>query len=115
MLGGPDLLQRGQLLVVVVLGGPLPHVVRDAVLHYLEVYRTHAPLFRAWWEVLEPHSESGQVGTRLLVNVVTPNDFQATVFHLLGLDHEKLVYHHGGRAQRLTDGRPARVVKEILA
>jgi AcrR family transcriptional regulator len=32
-------------------------VVRDAVLHYLEVYRTHAPLFRTWWEVLEPHSE----------------------------------------------------------
>jgi len=25
------------------------------------------------------------------------------------------VYHHGGKAQRLTDGRPARIVKEILA
>ena len=34
---------------------------------------------------------------------------------LLGLDHARLVYHAGNRAQRLTDGRPARVVKEILA
>lgn len=32
-------------------------VVREAVLHYLEVYREHAALFRTWWEVLEPHTE----------------------------------------------------------
>jgi hypothetical protein len=61
------------------------------------------------------YGETDEVGHKAAVNVVTPNDFQATVLHLLGLDHEKLVYHHGGRAQRLTDGRPARVVKEILA
>ena len=28
----------------------------------------------------------------------------------LGLDHEKLIYHTNGRTQRITDGRPARVV-----
>ena len=55
------------------------------------------------------------MGHRAAVNVVTPNDYQATLFHLLGLDHSKLVYHHNGREQRLTDGRPARVVKEVLA
>ena len=49
------------------------------------------------------------------MNVVTPNDYQATLLHLLGLDHTQLVYHDNGREQRLTDGRPARVVKEILA
>ncbi len=61
------------------------------------------------------YGETDEVGHKAAVNVVTPNDFQATLLHLLGLDHEKLVYHHSGKAQRLTDGRPARVVKEILA
>jgi hypothetical protein len=61
------------------------------------------------------YGETDEVGHKAAVNVVTPNDFQATLLHLLGLDHDKLVYHHGGKVQRLTDGRPARVVKEILA
>ncbi|MFO0844609.1 MAG: DUF1501 domain-containing protein [Gemmataceae bacterium] len=61
------------------------------------------------------YGETDEVGHRAAVNVVTPNDFQATILHLLGLDHTKLLYHTGNRAQRLTDGRPARVVKEILA
>ncbi|VTS05149.1 DUF1501 domain-containing protein [Tuwongella immobilis] len=56
-----------------------------------------------------------EVGHKAAENVVTPNDYQATIFHLLGLDHSKLVYHHNGRAQQITDGRPARIVKEILA
>jgi hypothetical protein len=54
------------------------------------------------------------VGHRAVENVVTPNDFQATIMHLFGLDHNRLVYHAHGREQRLTDGRKARVVKEIL-
>ena len=56
-----------------------------------------------------------EVGHRAVENVVTPNDFQATILHLFGLDHTRLVYHSNGREQRLTDGRPARVVKEILS
>jgi uncharacterized protein (DUF1501 family) len=61
------------------------------------------------------YGATDEVGHRAAEHVVTPNDYQATVLHLLGLDHTKLVYHHNGREQRLTDGRPARVVKEILA
>jgi hypothetical protein len=61
------------------------------------------------------YGATDEVGHRAAVNVVTPNDYQATIFHLLGLDHGRLVYHHNGREHRLTDGRPARVVKEILA
>ena len=60
------------------------------------------------------YGATDEVGHKAVENVVTPNDFQATLLHLLGLNHEKLVYHHGGKAQRLTDGRSARVVKEIL-
>ena len=55
-----------------------------------------------------------EVGHRAAENVVTPNDFQATILHQFGLDPARLVYHSNGRAQSLTDGRPARVVKEIL-
>jgi hypothetical protein len=55
-----------------------------------------------------------EVGHKAVDNVVTPNDFQATVFHLFGLDHTKLVYHANGREQKITDGRPARVVREVL-
>jgi hypothetical protein len=61
------------------------------------------------------YGETDEVGHKAAVNVVTPNDYQATILHLLGLDHTKLVYHSNGREQRLTDGRPARVIKEILA
>lgn len=61
------------------------------------------------------YGATDEVGHRAALNVVTPNDFQATIMKLLGMDHDKLVYHHGGKAQKLTDGRPSRIVKEILA
>ena len=60
------------------------------------------------------HGATDEVGHRAADGIVTPNDFQATVLHLLGLDHARLAYHANGRAQQLTDGRPARVVNEIL-
>jgi hypothetical protein len=59
--------------------------------------------------------ETDEVGHKAAVNVLTPNDYQATVLNQLGLDHTKIVYHNNGREQRLTDGRAARVVSEILA
>ena len=55
------------------------------------------------------------VGHRAAVDVVTPNDYQATILHLLGMDHARLVYHSNGREQRLTDGRPPRLLTPILA
>jgi len=61
------------------------------------------------------YGATDEVGHRAAVNVVTPNDYQATILHLLGLDHTKLVYQSNGREQRLIDNRPARVIKEILA
>lgn len=61
------------------------------------------------------YGATDEVGHRAVDKVVTPNDYQATILHLLGLDHSRLVYHHNGREQRLTDGRPARVLTELLA
>ena len=40
-------------------------------------------------------------------------DFQATVLHLLGLDHERLTYYHNGLERRLTDVH-GEVVKAVL-
>jgi hypothetical protein len=42
------------------------------------------------------------------------HDLHATLLHLVGLDHERLTYRHGGRDFRLTDVA-GRVVREILA
>jgi len=47
-------------------------------------------------------------------NKVHLHDLQATILHLLGLDHEKLTYSHAGRNFRLTDVH-GRVVNEIIA
>jgi len=60
------------------------------------------------------YGATDEVGHRAVENIVTPNDFQATVLQLFGLDHNRLVYHANGREQRLIDGRNARIVKEIL-
>ncbi|HTU24056.1 MAG TPA: DUF1501 domain-containing protein [Pirellulales bacterium] len=60
------------------------------------------------------YGSTDEIGHRAAENFVTPNDFQATLLHQFGLDHEKLVFQYNGRSQSLTDGRPARVVKEII-
>ncbi len=47
-------------------------------------------------------------------NAVHVHDVQATMLHLLGLDHERLTFRHAGRDFRLTDVH-GRVVREVLA
>ncbi|HEV3344340.1 MAG TPA: DUF1501 domain-containing protein [Pirellulales bacterium] len=59
--------------------------------------------------------ETDEVGHKAAVEVVTPNDYQATILRQFGLDHAKLVYHSNGRQQQLTGGQPARVVEAVLA
>jgi hypothetical protein len=36
-------------------------------------------------------------------NKVHIHDLHATMLHLMGMDHTKLTYFHGGRNMRLTD------------
>jgi hypothetical protein len=45
---------------------------------------------------------------------MTVHDLHATILHLLGLDHERLIYRHAGRDYRLTDVYGT-VIKDILA
>jgi hypothetical protein len=42
------------------------------------------------------------------------HDLQATVLHLLGIDHTRLTFRHQGRDFRLTDVH-GKVVRKILA
>lgn len=46
--------------------------------------------------------------------VTTSYDFHATLLHLLGIDHHRLTFRHGGIDRRLTDVH-GRVIREILA
>jgi arylsulfatase A-like enzyme len=47
-------------------------------------------------------------------NPVHVHDFQATIMHLMGIDHERFTYKFQGRNYRLTDVH-GHVVKDILA
>jgi hypothetical protein len=60
------------------------------------------------------YGETDEFGHRAVTNIVTPNDFQATLLNRFGLDHAQLAYLHSGREQQITAGREARVVSEIL-
>ncbi|MEI6358261.1 MAG: DUF1501 domain-containing protein, partial [Verrucomicrobiota bacterium] len=60
------------------------------------------------------YGETDEFGHKAVTDPVSPNDYHATLMHLFGLDHAALTYHQNGQGQRLTDGKPCRVVKEIL-
>ncbi len=42
-------------------------------------------------------------------------DFQATILHLLGLDHERFTYRYQGLDQRLTGVEPAHAIRALIA
>ncbi len=60
------------------------------------------------------YGETDEFGYNIVKDPVHINDFHATVLHLMGLNHEKLVYKHLGRRYRLTDVA-GEVVKGVLA
>ncbi|MFN9971607.1 MAG: DUF1501 domain-containing protein, partial [Phycisphaerae bacterium] len=55
-----------------------------------------------------------EFGHKAVDNVVTPNDYQATLLRLFGLNHEQLIFLHNGQEQIITNSRGGRVVPEIL-
>ncbi len=60
------------------------------------------------------YGNTDEFGHRAVENVTTPNDYQATLLHLFGIDHSQLVYAYSGQQQYLTNNRPSRVVSEII-
>lgn len=53
-------------------------------------------------------------GFKAVENPVHPHDLQATILHLLGLDHKRLTYRYSGRDFRLTDVG-GEVIHDIIA
>ena len=60
------------------------------------------------------HGETDDFGYSVTKDGVHVHDFQATLLHLLGVDHERLTYLSQGRRFRLTDVH-GQIVKAILA
>ena len=60
------------------------------------------------------YGETDELGFQVTKDPVHVHDLQATILHLLGLNHKRLTYRFQGRDFRLTDVF-GRVVKDILA
>jgi hypothetical protein len=59
------------------------------------------------------HGSTDDLGFHPAANAVHVHDVQATILHLLGLDHERLTFRTAGRDFRLTDVH-GHVIKDIL-
>ncbi|HEV7281284.1 MAG TPA: DUF1501 domain-containing protein [Pirellulaceae bacterium] len=82
--------------------------------------RDHHPYAFTIWMAgggIKPGTTYGatdEFGFNAVENPVGPHDFQATILHLLGIDHERLTYKFQGRRYRLTDVH-GHVLNDVLA
>lgn len=60
------------------------------------------------------HGATDELGRRAVEDVHLLYDFNATILHLLGLDHERLTFLHNGIRRRLTNVE-GNVIREVLA
>jgi hypothetical protein len=60
------------------------------------------------------HGATDELGVKAVEHPLSLYDFNATILHLLGLDHTRLTFRHNGLDRRLTDVH-GRVIREILA
>jgi len=60
------------------------------------------------------HGETCEFGYNIVKDGVSVHDLQATMLHLLGIDHERLTYRFQGRRYRLTDVH-GQVVNGLIA
>ena len=60
------------------------------------------------------YGETDDLGYNVVRDPVHVHDLQATLMHLLGIDHERLTFRYQGRRYRLTDVH-GHVVKDLLA
>lgn len=117
-----DLKQRGLLEdTLVVWGGEFGRTSFSQGKITKSTYgRDHHPrTFSAWMAGggIKPglvYGKTDPFGYNIVENPVHVHDFQATLLHLLGVDHERLTFKHQGRRYRLTDVH-GHVVKDILA
>ncbi|MFK7821582.1 MAG: DUF1501 domain-containing protein [Planctomycetaceae bacterium] len=60
------------------------------------------------------YGESDEFGFKAAVDKTSVYDFNATLLHLMGLDHERLTFYHNGLERRLTNVH-GHVVQDVLA
>ncbi|MCP9236556.1 DUF1501 domain-containing protein [Lewinella sp. JB7] len=60
------------------------------------------------------YGRTDELGYNIVEHPVHVHDFQATLLHLAGVDHERLTFKHQGRRYRLTDVH-GEVVRDVLA
>jgi len=60
------------------------------------------------------HGVTDELGQKAVKDIHPLYDFNATILHLLGLDHERLTFEHNGIQRRLTNVE-AHVIHEVLA
>ena len=60
------------------------------------------------------HGATDEFGYKAVDQPVHPHDLNATLLHLMGLDHTKLTYLYSGRNFRLTDVH-GKLLRDILA
>lgn len=81
--------------------------------------RDHHPRCFSMWMAgggVKPGTRYGltdEFGYNIAENGVHVHDLQATILHLLGVDHERLTYKHQGRRYRLTDVH-GHVINDVL-
>lgn len=117
-----DLEQRGLLEdTLVVWGGEFGRTVYcQGALSPTDYGRDHHPRAFTMWLAgggIRPgivHGRTDDFGYNIVEDPVHVHDLNATVLHLLGIDHERLVHRHQGRDFRLTDVH-GEVVRELLA
>jgi uncharacterized protein (DUF1501 family) len=117
-----DLKQRGLLDDTLVLwAGEFGRTVySQGTLSPTDYGRDHHPrCFTVWMAGggIRPgitYGKTDDYGYNIIENPVEVHDLHATLLHLLGFDHEQLVYRHQGRDFRLTDVS-GRVMREWLA
>ncbi len=114
-----DLRQRGLLdSTLVVWGGEFGRTpmgeVRERVgrNHHIDAF----PMWLAGAGVKQSfvHGETDEIGFGPTSGRVHVHDIQATILHLMGIDHERLTYRFQGRDFRLTDVK-GEVIRPILA
>ncbi len=117
-----DLKQRGMLEdTLVIWGGEFGRTnYSQGTLTDTNFGRDHHPRCFTIWMAgggVKPGITYGQTddfGYNIVENPVHVHDFQATLLHQLGIDHEKFTYKYQGRRFRLTDVS-GEVVHDILA
>ena len=117
-----DLKRRGMLEdTLVVWGGEFGRTVYSQGKLTRDGYgRDHHPKCFSMWmagagvKAGYNHGLTDDFGYNIIKDPVHVHDFQATLLHLMGIDHEQLVYKFQGRRFRLTDVH-GNVIKNILS